>query len=427
MKTELANYKISQQVYRLNESSLIKITPRGAHAKFDFEKNYVLQIFPMEQSMEASLNANYALNEYNIDKDGSLSFSYIFEKEQQYNIKVSEQNQKTALTFSVYAVLDDLYQRRVLKGDLHVHSYYSDGKEEPAVVAANYRKHGFDFLAITDHERYYPSQEAIERFKDLKSNLHLFNGEEVHVFGGYIHAINFGGNFSVNEYYKENEEQANKCAKELAKTSPFDEEIEKIDYGRRAWIAKEIKRGEGLAVLVHPYWAPNTYNMREDMTKALLKNEIYDAFELLGGQTPLENNHQLAQYFDMRASGINVNVVGSSDSHGTEPPVYFTQEFTLVFSKDSSLKSIISAIKNGYSVAVENYNNSYTQSYGNLRMVKFANFLLSEYFPEYEELCFEQGRALKSHLIGEEDQSELLNLLYNRTLNFYNRFYGKKQ
>ena len=59
--------------------------------------------------------------------------------------------------FYVYAVNDDLFGKRAYKGDLHSHSVYSDGSEHYTEVAANYRSSGFDFMALTDHYRRFPS------------------------------------------------------------------------------------------------------------------------------------------------------------------------------------------------------------------------------------------------------------------------------
>ena len=42
------------------------------------------------------------------------------------------------------------------RGNLHSHSTHSDGRKTPAQVCAAYRRHGYDFLSLTDHfmERY---------------------------------------------------------------------------------------------------------------------------------------------------------------------------------------------------------------------------------------------------------------------------------
>ena len=37
------------------------------------------------------------------------------------------------------------------RGNIHTHTTESDGDAEPEVVAAWYRDHGYDFLALSDH------------------------------------------------------------------------------------------------------------------------------------------------------------------------------------------------------------------------------------------------------------------------------------
>jgi hypothetical protein len=82
-----------------------------------------------------------------------------------------------------------------------MHTCRSDGKEDPATVTANYRGHGYDFLAITDHWRYYPSLEAMQTWKDL-SDFNLIPGEEVHLPLTKVHYVNIGGSYSVNALVK---------------------------------------------------------------------------------------------------------------------------------------------------------------------------------------------------------------------------------
>lgn len=48
------------------------------------------------------------------------------------------------------------------KGNLHAHSTLSDGEASPQALVDNYRRLGFDFLAITDH-RVYGIHEALNR------------------------------------------------------------------------------------------------------------------------------------------------------------------------------------------------------------------------------------------------------------------------
>ena len=40
-----------------------------------------------------------------------------------------------------------------LKGNIHSHTVFSDGSWTPEQMKDQYKKHGYDFLAVTDHIR----------------------------------------------------------------------------------------------------------------------------------------------------------------------------------------------------------------------------------------------------------------------------------
>ena len=42
-------------------------------------------------------------------------------------------------------------QKRWYKGNLHTHSYWSDGDEFPEMIMQWYKDHGYDFVALSDH------------------------------------------------------------------------------------------------------------------------------------------------------------------------------------------------------------------------------------------------------------------------------------
>lgn len=73
------------------------------------------------------------------------------------------------------------------------------------MLAAMYRQKGFDFMAVTDHGLWEPSQEAMDAYAQTAIDLRLFHGEEVHAPGNPVHIINFGGSFSVNELFRQDE------------------------------------------------------------------------------------------------------------------------------------------------------------------------------------------------------------------------------
>ncbi len=425
MKAELANYKVTPKVFQADVSTTVTIRPRGNHARFDDTKSYLVRFIPMEQSVEP-LN-DEAYQSVNVTpKDGILTFTHSFSGEQMHLIRVI--GESNTIEFTVFSLLPDLYARRPYKGDLHVHSYYSDGREDPGVVVANYRKKGYDFMAITDHNEWFPSKEAIDRYKDIPTDIKLFYGEEIHVHGRYIHAVNFGGTHSVNDYYYANEQTCTDEVNELAKALTVPEGVNLLDYAKRVWIANKIRESGGLAIFVHPHWMNNAYNVPDKTSEYIFEQGIYDAFEVLGGQTVFENNMQIAMYNEQRARGRVIPIVGSSDSHGTEPAHWFELVYTIAFSEGDDLENFKDAIKGLYSVAVENYPTEEKRVQGTYRMVKYGMFLINEYFPLYEELCYEQGRAMKDCVTGYGEINgsvEVLKAIKGRTDRFADEFFGR--
>ena len=85
-----------------------------------------------------------------------------------------------------------------LKGQLHIHTTYSDGRLTPQQAADLYKKQGFDFIAITDHDHLLkPSyRRAVE---EIKTDLLVFFGIELTVGTklGYIHVSRIEGNKEV--------------------------------------------------------------------------------------------------------------------------------------------------------------------------------------------------------------------------------------
>jgi hypothetical protein len=166
MKTELLYFRVFPKIVKAHSEGHISIQGRGAHATFDDSIPYTVTVVPLNETNLNEPDRPYAALEVHPRK-GVLRFTHSFGAEGQYHllVKPGEKAAESAFQrrprppylepqkFRIYAVREDLFALRPWMGDMHVHTFYSDGKEEPAVVAANYRKAGFDFLAITDHEQ----------------------------------------------------------------------------------------------------------------------------------------------------------------------------------------------------------------------------------------------------------------------------------
>ncbi|MEG2378355.1 MAG: hypothetical protein RSC43_08385, partial [Clostridia bacterium] len=394
MNIDKTGFTIYPSVVVAGRDTSVCITPNGSHARFDdnfkslpidilmtprlpagYSKinndvSYTIYIIPMEHTNFAAPIESY--DHVSVRPcDGCLAFNYVFSDEQEYELVIMDPfedgNELTVL--NMYCINADLCGKLPFKGDLHIHSYYSDGQEAPEIVAANYRAHGFDFMAITDHCRRFPSEFLIDFYRNIPIDLAMYYGEEVHVpYPINIHAVCVGASCSVNEYYVDNKEKCDAECAQLAEKLTLPKEFDAVDIAKHMWIAAEIKKRGGLAILVHPHWIyQHVYHMRDSSVQYLLRNNIYDAFEVLGGSPIPLNNLQTALYSQMRAEGATIPVVGNSDSHGTEPPVYFNETFTVAFSSDTTFERISSAIKNLDSVAVQNPPNGPFEIFGEYR------------------------------------------------------------
>ncbi|MCX7634595.1 MAG: PHP domain-containing protein [Syntrophales bacterium] len=82
----------------------------------------------------------------------------------------------------------------MLKGQLHIHTTFSDGVMTPQEVVTAYEKLGFDFIAITDHDHLLKPSYG-DAIAALRTSLLIFTGIEltVHTHKGYVHISRIEG------------------------------------------------------------------------------------------------------------------------------------------------------------------------------------------------------------------------------------------
>lgn len=424
MRRELHYFDIFPKTVPAGETSVITVKYLERRFHPEEGRRVKIKLIPMTESLENRSGCDYDTAEA-VFENRTLTFSYRFGNEQEYGVCVYL-NEDEYIRLSVYALAADLYARRPLKGDFHVHSNYSDGWESPERVAAYYREAGYDFTVISDHRNYQGSVAAKDFYKDVRMGLLIVNGEEVHAPGNHIHIVNFGSEFSVNEIFEKDparyEAEVQFLAGKIDPALVFEHERDKYEYAASLWIYDQIKRGRGLSIYAHPHWIVDAYHVRDSMTLLQFKNKCFDAFELVGGMSPKENNMQLALYHSACKAGYgDFPIVGCSDSHGVvrEPFVgsaygYWNNEygfdelFSIVFAASNDKDDIIDAVKKGYSVAVDRYKGETPRVYGDYRMVSYALFLLSEYFPLHDDLCREEGRLMKQMAGGAGPETALV-------------------
>lgn len=455
MANEIFNFNVIPSVVPADEESEIVIESRSGIFKFYDGVEYDVKFIPTEQS-DVPTNEEITLCGWDKNRktycvkaeNGRLKLKYKFFGEQKWRINITSTEERydkyeaengimrtnsrwkfihaleRGITVSIYSLLPDLYRKNVKKGDFHIHTMISDGTESPERTAANYRKAGFDVIAMTEHNIYYSSKD-VEKKLDFMKNYKIMCGEEVHNgYGGLIHMVNIGSRYSVNEIYINEPDRVKKEVEELKKSVKVPDGLDEREYLYRVWTYNEIKKSGGYAIYPHPFWTVKEhYNVETKMSRAILQNGLCDAFELMGGCTPDENNLQHALYEEMLRGGVNIPIVGSSDSHSSMPGVnWFNETFTILFADGDD---VLGAIDSGYSVAVEAVKNEHTRIFGDFRMMKYAQFLLENYFARRDELCKASGLFVERYLEG-DDCKDIIISCEDRIEKLEKEFFGRR-
>ena len=145
-----------------------------------------------------------------------------------------------------------------------------------------------------------------------------------------------------------------------------------------------------------------------------MATQPFDAFEVLGGENYFEQNGwQTIRYYEDRAKGRKYPIVGSTDSHSSVHNRNALIASTIVFAPENTREGIVYSIKAFYSVAVDSISTE-LRVVGEMRFVRYATFLLREFFPLHDELCFEEGRLMKDYACGDEDAAKTLHFISGR-------------
>ena len=415
MKRQLYEYAVFPKILPQGAESTVVLRPLSPHTAFNKDERYTVRVMPLFASHDPAPDTTYPSYELQVSADGTLVVRHRFCGEGEQYIRVIRENGVKLADFSVYALEADLYALRPYMGDLHAHTTLSDGKEAPEFVAARYREEGFDFLAITDHRRYDPSLRAIGFYQDSGADLCLVPGEEIHAPGHNVHVVNFGGTFSVNDIWRNDEAAYRAEIDALCKTRELPDGVSAFEVAVCAWDAAHVRKGGGAAIFCHPFWKNNVYQVPKAVSEYLLREGVLDAFELLGGQTEAENQHQLLLAQQLQSEGVSIPCVGNSDSHNTVDGPHFAVTKTILFASECKREALVQAVKSGLSVPVEHYKGSACRVHGAYRLASYAAFLLEEYFPLHNALCTEEGRLMRCLTAGDESAKQALCALSGRT------------
>lgn len=446
----LTDYRLTPSVLRVGVPVTLTVTPTGENSAFEVQEEYEVQwcaTATATQKLRGCDHETFHLRPQN----GCLTFTVTPESEQLYVIKILPPERlrycqspyyqppqhgrvprHSSLRMPVlhcYALADDLYGMNAYKGDLHIHSTDSDGHESSVGVIANLKRAGYDFLALTNHYWYHSREKVLGQTEGFPDVITLMPGEEIHVPSEYIHAVGIGHSQSVNDEYYQNRERCEAEIAAIEETLELPEDTEKHNFACHVWIARKVREYGGLPIQVHPYWVWNeVYFTPEAVNRELFERKVYDAFEVLNEGSGTTNRLQAAFYLEERGKGYDLPAVGSSDSHCTDSPddALPAANCTVIFAPDRQTQTLCDAIRDHRSVAVEFENTTRLYHlYGEFRMVKYADFLLQNYFPVYREFCYEQGRLLKEYAVSHDPAlAALAEQLKERSDAYATEFFG---
>ena len=455
----LENYDYWPKVFAAGIETEVRIRPLGGRPCFLPGESYKLVVCALEQGKPqwSPVSASFEEKTVVADEEGGFAFSHTFPSEQAYYLRFFDREGNRKEQFPVYCVEGDLVGRYPFRGDTHLHSTFSDGRQLPEVVCANYRRYGYDFLAITDHHRYYPSLRAMEVFREVPTELCICPGEEVQLpeangLKNDVHIINFGGLWSVNDLVPGNEvkdlgtdpkyrsvdgncppsmdqEVYDALMRKLTEEISVPEGVDPMPAASCKWIFEEIRKAGGLGIFAHPTWINDVYHVPEKLSDLLVREKWFDAFEVLGGENYYEQNgFQTVRYYEDWAKGYRYPIVGASDSHNSNPSNGNKMlGATIVLSPENERAALIRSVKDFYSVAVDNIS-AEPRMVGDSRMVRYCWFLLNFYFPQHDALCAEEGRLMKQYAVGTEEEKQeavaLLKALHGRVRRYMEKNFG---
>jgi hypothetical protein len=434
VRVENRYFDVLPRIIPANRESAIEIVPRHQHVQFKTNCTYEVTYAPM---MSLPTHGGWAAGKKIavIPENGRIRLTALFEGEQEHAFVLESKcgDKKTTVgQFRVYSLAEDLYRLRPYKGDFHMHSQDSDGVESPAYVAGACRRAGLDFMALTDHRSYASSIKARDAYSRLPVDLRIYAGEEVHSPDNPVHVVSFGAAAGVTELYRDDQAAYRKEVAALVDSLPtMPAGVNRFQYAACKWVIDRIHERDGLAMFCHPYWVTGyRHNVDEALLDYIFATGVFDAFELVSGDSRESivstdiNALQVARYQEERVKGRRVAICGISDAHGIERSDDFGRYFTLCFAPSADLPDLIASIKDLRSVAVECPGGELQRSYGPFRLVRYTHFLLREVLPQHDELCFEEGRLMIQHALGDPTAAARIALLQGQTAALYGGYWS---
>ncbi len=367
-------------------------------------------------------------------QNNTLLFSYKMSYLGEFVVKVNF-NYKESKIVTLYCLNKEMMQLRPLKGDLHMHSIYSDGRATPFAMVMASLDAGMDFVSVTDHDSYEGSLKAIQKAKENSIDILVLRGEEVSVGGkkdmsvsqGNGHILSINANKSIEDQRKD----IRKYEKELQtiaaslKKEDIDKNIDVSHYAKNIWVINKIKEAKGISILAHPNWVykDGKYHLHQAFYKEMLKSSHLDGVEVFGEEKIKEHNN-MTHLTALQTKNIHKYLApfANSDAHDSDHEI--GDRFTILFAKNKSASSVVKAMKKGLCCAVFKRENYEHQFIGKDELAQYVYFLIKEYYPKHTNLKSRLEKLYIDQLINEEIFDKKINNVRKKLEEHTNNFYG---
>ena len=400
------------RVFEAGKEQTITIAPK--YDFISFEGSYTVTVLPRFYFTSHDRLAHF--EGFPVEaQNNRLCFTYRFEQEQEYLIQAvptdpEAANPRTVLT-SVYALEADLLKRKVAKGELHMHTTYSDGLESPEHRIVTARKMGHDFVGITDHNSAGGSARAIAILNKIPNSMVALRGEEVHADFCPIHILALGANRPIApEVTRRSQALLAQLAEiEAAYRPELPDHVDARSFAAAIDVFRRIRQAGGISVLCHIYWdsihPENGTRMGtpEQLIDAVVAHGEFDAFEITSGAPGNDTKaNYLQEAYYREKLPARFPIIGVTDTHTTDTALgsIFGKNYTIAFLEDFSEAGIVQAILQYHTVSVDAVVGN-PICHGDLRLCKYATFLLQEYFPAHDEAVAIEGMCMAKILNGD--------------------------
>lgn len=209
-----------------------------------------------------------------------------------------------------YEIETTFKQRRLLKGDLHMHTVASDGVQTAEELAWRAKRHGLDFIAITDHNQTITA-DALPKVDGVT----VIPGLEWTHYKGHANFLGCGQPYDGSFIANNPEEVA-------------------------AHFNTAHQRGATL-VANHPFDEGCPFQF--DMSRLPI-----DVMEVWNGPMRESNLKAVGYWHSLLVAGRKVPISGGSDFHRDTPFLFLGGPTTCVFALSPSPADILAALRQGH-------------------------------------------------------------------------------